>query len=368
MNNTLFIGMDLGSFKTSVVSSNGTQEVIYSAVGWPKDSVARSVLGQDVIVGKDVLEKRLALDVVRPFEKGSLKFSTGNGGGESGNATQQASKQLEAARLLVRHVVGLTRPPKDSTILGVIGAPARASVANKQTIIDVSRESLHAVMVVSEPFAVAYSVNRLTDALVVDIGAGTTDICRLSGTFPADEDQFTVPIGGDRIDEEFCRLIKAEYPDARLTTNMARQIKERYGCVADERDKVAVQFPANGRPRTFDVTRQLYDACRIIVPPIMQGIQQLVATCDPEFQAQMLGNVLLAGGGSQIKGLDKVIEDGLAEFGGGRVTKVHDPVFAGSVGALKLAMAMPKEYWDQLTQLTRDASGVSMKPATRAAA
>ena len=40
-----FVGMDLGTFKTSVASSAGIRDVLYSAVGWPRDHVARTMLG-----------------------------------------------------------------------------------------------------------------------------------------------------------------------------------------------------------------------------------------------------------------------------------------------------------------------------------
>ena len=71
----IFIGMDLGTFKTSVASSTGVRDVVPTAVGWPKDHVARTMLGRDVVFGKDLTEHRLALHVVRPFEKGVLKYN-----------------------------------------------------------------------------------------------------------------------------------------------------------------------------------------------------------------------------------------------------------------------------------------------------
>ena len=39
----IFIGMDLGTFKTSIASSTGLRDVMHSAVGWPKDYVARTL-------------------------------------------------------------------------------------------------------------------------------------------------------------------------------------------------------------------------------------------------------------------------------------------------------------------------------------
>ena len=54
----VYIGMDLGTFKTSVASSAGVRDVIYSAVGRPKDHVARSLLGRDTVFGTWVVNQR----------------------------------------------------------------------------------------------------------------------------------------------------------------------------------------------------------------------------------------------------------------------------------------------------------------------
>ena len=93
----LYIGMDLGTFKTSVAASTGTRDVTYSAVGWPRDHVARAMLGRDVVFGKDIMEHRLALNIVRPFEKGVLKYN------EAALPPDRVEKHKEAARLLVAH-------------------------------------------------------------------------------------------------------------------------------------------------------------------------------------------------------------------------------------------------------------------------
>ena len=82
--------------------------------------------------------------------------------------------------------------------------------------------------------------------------------------------------------------------------------------------------------------------------PIVEALDKLVSTFDPEFQDRLRQNVLVAGGGSRIHGLDRAIEEALIPFGGGKVRSVQEPVYAGANGALKIAYDMPTEAWEQL--------------------
>src|SRR5881398_840460 len=107
------IGMDLGTFKTSVASSSGVRDVVQSAVGWPKDHVARSLLGRDLVFGKDLIEHRLAVQIVRPFEKGALKYASAS---DAGVAVKDIDLHKKAAKLLVEHAMSLTQPPRGMPI------------------------------------------------------------------------------------------------------------------------------------------------------------------------------------------------------------------------------------------------------------
>jgi rod shape-determining protein MreB len=340
INEPLLLGMDLGTSRSSVVSLDGKRKTVDSYVGWPKDAVSFKHLKQDVIFGKAALDNRLALNLYRPLEKGVIK---GSGDGE-----HDETKNLEAAKLLVRHLVDNIEPGRDELLYGVIGVPSLASTKNKQAIIEAAKDTLDAVMLVSEPFSVAYGLGRMSDVLVIDIGAGTTDLCRMHGTIPTDEDEISYTIAGDAIDAKLLELIQKRYPKAQVTQNMCKQMKEQYGFVSDANDRVEVLLPVNGKPTPHDLTNEIREACMILVPPILEGIQKLVASFNPEFQEKLRNNIVLSGGGGQMDGLNKRIEDGLQAIGGGKVTVVEEPLYAGANGALQLALDMPGEYWQQL--------------------
>jgi rod shape-determining protein MreB len=338
MSETVYLGIDLGTSRTSIATSTGVRETVWSYVGYPKDHVARKKFGgREVIFGKEAVENRLALNLFRPLAGGSIKV----------RGAKDSEETKRALRDLVGYVVGLAQVPKGSTIFAVIGAPAEASVEGKTTLLEATVNCIDSVIICSEPFAVAYGLDFLDDTLVVDIGAGTTDLCRVHGTMPQPEDQRTHEIAGDLIDQKLAELIQAKFPDAQFSINMVRAFKEKFSSVSRNMDPAVVEMPVAGKPKKFDITDLVYQACYSIVPPTVAALQDLVATYDPEFQAKMRNNILLGGGGSQIGALGRAIEQAFAEYGGAKVTTVEEPQYAGANGALKVALDMPEDYWKE---------------------
>jgi rod shape-determining protein MreB len=341
--NALLLGIDLGTSRSSIVSMNGGRKTVESYVGFPKDPVSKKMLKADVIYGKHALDNRLALNLFRPLEHGVIKYHGGQG-----DRAEQEKKNLEAATLLLKHLVDLVQPGRDDVLFGVVGVPSRASQTNKAAMLEAARQVLDSVMIVSEPFTVAYGMERMSDILVVDIGAGTTDLCRMHGTVPSEDDEISYNIAGDAVDQKLFELISARYPKAQLTVNMCKTFKEQYGFVSDAKDKIEVQLPVDGKPTPHDITQDVKQASEILIAPIVEGIHKLVSSFNPEFQEKLRGNVLLSGGGGLMRGLNKRIEDAMQAIGGGRVTIVDEPLYAGANGALQLALDMPGEYWQQL--------------------
>lgn len=343
----LYIGIDFGTSRTSASASNGQRATISSFVGYPKDLVSKKLLKKDVLFGDEALENRLALKLYRPLEYGVIK-----GSGEHEGKDLSESEWLEnlrAAKDLLRHAVSLVKPRADELLYGVLGAPAQASVKNQKNLVECAKGILDSVMICSEPFAVAYGIDRLDDVLVVDIGAGTTDLCRMHGTMPEEGDQVTIPIAGDAIDEAIERNIRKQFPDAQITRQMVKTAKEKFSNVLDDAPRALVSLPVAGKPTELDLTDCIREGCRSIVRPITDAIAKLIASFDPEFQDRLKGNVLLAGGGSLIGGLDLAIERDMRErLGSGRVLRIDEPTYGGANGALRIAQDMPAEFWQKL--------------------
>lgn len=347
MAETIFLGIDLGTSRTSITTSSGVRETVWSYVGYPKDHVARKKFGgRDVIFGKEAVENRMSLDLIRPLAGGSVKARDG----------KDTADMKRALKDLVQYIVSLAKAPAGSTIFAVIGAPAEASVEGRATLLEAAATCIDSVIICSEPFSVAYGLDFLDDTLVIDIGAGTTDLCRVHGTMPGPDDQRTHEIAGDSIDQTLARLIKKKFPEAQFSIHMISGFKEKYSSVSKNMDRALVTMPVAGKPQQFDITDCVYEACYSLVPPTVKALHDLIASYDPEFQDKMRNNVLLGGGGSQIGGLGRAIEEALGEYGGGKVVTVDEPQYAGSNGALKIALDMPSEYWKEFANKVQAAA------------
>jgi rod shape-determining protein MreB len=333
-NDVLFVGIDLGTSRSSISAGNGRRQWIESYVGWPKDFVAAQVVGKPVVFGAEVLEYRLSVDVCRPLQHGIIK--------------EGIDRNEEAVKEIIRHLVELVEPAPGQKIQAVVGVPSDSLKINKLAIRKAVAEFVDSLVVVTEPFSVAYSLGLLNNALVIDIGAGTTDLCIMHGTLPGEEDQRTLLQAGDYIDDQLFSYLSERYPRSTFNKNMVRQWKEQFSFVGDSPEEIKVVMPVDGKPMLHDIKAEVKRACESILPAIVEATTQMIARFDPEFQAKIRKNIVLAGGGSLIGGLREYLMGALKEYGSSQVTLVKDPLFAGSDGALKLAQEMPAAYWEKL--------------------
>ena len=338
-NETVCIGIDLGTSRSSISASNGERHVIDSYVGWPVDMVARKIIKKSVVIGREALDNRSMLDLRRPLERGIIK--------------EGSNKDEEAVQEILRHLislVGLKHKGKGRPkVRAVVGVPAEAFRISKQRLRSAMEGIADNVMLVSEPFAVAYGIEALLHALVIDIGAGTADFCVMQGRYPTDEDQRTLPNAGDSIDEQLAKLIRERHPEAQFSIHMIREWKEKSSFVGEPKGRVVVSVPIKGKATDLDITDEMKAACESILPAICETMTDLLSRVEPEYQEKVRNNVILAGGSSLIAGLADAVQKALVELGGGQASVVKDPVFAGSDGGLAIARDASSSDWEKLS-------------------
>lgn len=332
------VGIDLGTSRSSISSSNSQRHVVESYVGWPLDMVARKVLKKNVLIGREALENRPMLDLHRPLEQGLIKDGS--------------DKDAAAVRELLRHLLALAGVDKDSRnghkVRAVVGVPAEALRVNKQHVRKALEDVVDSLMIVSEPFAVAYSLEALLHTMIIDIGAGTTDFCVMNGRLPTEDDQRTLTQAGDWIDEQLHRLVRERHPQASISIHMVRSWKEEASFVGEPPAPVVVTVPVGGKPTQLDITQEMRQACEGLLPPLVESMLDLLSRVQPEYQEKVRNNVILSGGTALIRGLGPRLERELATVGGGKVTVVRDPIFVGSDGGLAIAQDAPDTDWERL--------------------
>lgn len=331
----LQVGIDLGTSRSSISASSGERHVVESYVGWPIDMVARKVLQRDVLIGSEALENRPMLDLHRPLERGLIK--------------EGSEKDELAVRELLRHLVALVnKSGSNDKVRAVVGVPAEALRVNKQSLRKAMDGLVGNLMIVSEPFAVAYGLDALLHSLIIDIGAGTTDFCVMMGRYPTEDDQRTLTTAGDSVDEQLMNLVSERFPEARFSLHTVRQWKEKYSFVGQPTQPVRVELPIEGKPTVLDITDEMKVACETLLPPIHETMVDLISRVEPEYQSKVRSNIILSGGSGLINGLGAALQATLDELGGGRVRVVKDPVYVGSDGGLSIAIDAPDSDWERM--------------------
>jgi rod shape-determining protein MreB len=334
----IYVGIDLGTSRSAISTSTGVRKVVESYVGWPVDMVARKVLKHDIVIGEEALKLRPMLDMHRPLENGLIK--------------EGSEKDAEAVRQLMKHLVlmaGVDRRGNNKTqVRAVVGVPAEALRVNKQQLRNALSGVVDSLMIVTEPFAVAYGQDALLHSLVIDIGAGTADFCVMNGRYPGDEDQRTLNSAGDAVDALLTTSVREHHPEANFSEHMVREWKEAHSFVGEPQGPVKVKAPVHGKPTEIDITKEMRAACESLIPPVTETMVDLIAKTEPEYQDRIRNNVILSGGTALIRGLGDKFQEILREYGGGRVRVVDDPIFVGSDGGLAIAVDAPEGDWERL--------------------
>ncbi len=167
---------------------------------------------------------------------------------------------------------------------------------------------------IEEPMAAAIGagmpVHEPTGNMVVDIGGGTTEVAVISlgGIVTAR----SVRIAGDNMDEAIIQHLRKNY-NLLIGERTAEDIKISIGSALwegeEENYEVRGRDLVTGLPKTISITStEIQQALKETVQHIVDGIKVCLEKTPPELAADIMDRgIILAGGGSLLKGLDKLI-------------------------------------------------------------
>ena len=227
----------------------------------------------------------------------------------------------------------------------VIAVPSGITQVEKRAVRD-SAESAGAreVFLIEEPMAAAIGVDlpvqEPTGNMIIDIGGGTTEVAIIS--MSGIVFSRSVRIAGDEMDEAIVNYVKKKYnlligertaEEVKIYLGSAHPLKKRMTMEVKGRDLVA------GIPKTLIISdEEIREALTETFGTIVEAVKIALERTPPELAADIVDKgVVVAGGGSLIKGLDVLLK----EATGLPITLAADPLSAVALGAGKV-LADPK--------------------------
>ena len=197
----------------------------------------------------------------------------------------------------------------------VIGVPTNLTEVERKSVEDaVIGAGAKKAYVVEEPLAAAIGarlpIDQPTSNMIVDIGGGTSEIAVISmGGIVTSK---SLKVAGDRLNEDIIRFVREEFKLA-IGEPTAEELKINIGtAMPAEKLEMAVRGRdmATGLPKEIVLKdTHVRAAMSRSINLIVDSIHEVIETTPPELVGDMLRNgVHLAGGGSLLKNLDKLLE------------------------------------------------------------
>lgn len=348
-NDSTYVGIDLGTNTTFMTGSIGKKPdemfefTIPTIVGEIPDD---SVLGvfdsnRGPLIGEEAVRESDYLNIRRPLYEGVIS-------------------DIEATGIFFKAIhAKVSRLSPERPVYAVIGIPATTTEKDRLAFADACRGVFEGFILVPEPFLAALGYrddsrlkadgyhDPVRNSLIVDIGAGTTDLCVIQGRYPTDKDTLSFPIAGDWIDEQLMLRLKAQYPTFDLSIDDIRRIKEEHA--AFQKKMVATsEVIIKGKKRVIDVSEALTDSISKLLDHVFESVVRMIESTPSRMSAVLVKNIILTGGGSQISHLDRALQDRLTKYG---IESPECRAVGGDywrlvgTGAYKFAVSAPREQW-----------------------
>ncbi len=207
--------------------------------------------------------------------------------------------------------------PKIPRPLVVIGIPSGVTEVERKAVADAAMTSgAREVYLVEEPMAAAIgaglSVESSEGICIVDIGGGTSEIAVISlgGTVVGR----SIRVAGSEMDESIISYVRLKY-SLLIGEASAEETKINIGsCSEGEKEKYYVvrgRDLETGLPKSVKISSgEVREALSETIQEIVRNITETLEETPPELVADIMQRgIYLAGGGSLLPGIDKVISE-----------------------------------------------------------
>lgn len=221
----------------------------------------------------------------------------------------------------------------------IVAVPSGCTEVERRAVLDaVLRAGAREAYTIEEPMAAAIGaglpVDEPTGNMIVDIGGGTSEVAVISleGIVASRE----IRVGGDEMDEAVVNYVKRAY-NLLIGERTAEEVKTTIGSAYELEQEQTMEIRGRdlvtGLPRTISVdSREIRKALSEPVNAILEAVKETLESTPPELAADIMDRgIVMTGGGSMLKGLDKLI----SQETGMPVHTVDEPMYAVVRGAGK---------------------------------
>ena len=199
----------------------------------------------------------------------------------------------------------------------VVCVPSGVTEVEERSVINAAIEAgARRVYLIEEPLAAALGagldLNSPAGHMVVDIGAGTTDIAVLSMNGVANSS--SLKIAGDAFDEAIARYVRRRHGVV-IGQVTAEEIKIRIGCVYPRPEDISMLVKGRdtktGMPRELTLlSSEIFEVLRRPARQIADEVLSVLEETSPELVGDISANgITLTGGGSQIWGMASLLSE-----------------------------------------------------------
>lgn len=197
----------------------------------------------------------------------------------------------------------------------IIGVPSGITQVERRAVEDSAKQAgAREVYTIMQPMAAAIgaglSVQDPSASMIVDIGGGTTQVAIIS----LKDVVFcrSIRVGGDEMDSAIVQYVKRKY-NLLIGERTAEQVKMAIGTVMPIAETTSMDVKGRdlvtGVPKTVRLTSlEVHESLLETISTIVEVVRVALENTPPELSSDLVDKgIVMAGGGSLLRGLDKLI-------------------------------------------------------------